>query len=259
MLNNETHSIGFRLASIFYGIMITSLCGCSGAVGGSRASSSPLFDEMNIVSIPAEANVRRYDQCHASVSFNGVPRLMSSVEIDQIKKSSGIGRFVGGHIYEMGNYSEGAVCGCYNTDVALENTNNYDLEKKFAGIAEGKSSRTFQISIFKKEPEKKYVDFQHSFLTEFGEISEKIRSIYSGNCQFMAMTWARAMHDDGNSASRFLSSVSKPQAPSNPPSAVSQLSGDAVQRLRSLKNLLDQKFITSAEYEVKRKAILDDL
>jgi hypothetical protein len=35
------------------------------------------------------------------------------------------------------------------------------------------------------------------------------------------------------------------------------VTGSAADRLRSLKDLFDQKLITQAEYEQKRKAILD--
>lgn len=259
MKNKHRPSINIPITHIYLSILSLSLASCVATTGNSRVSSVPLFDEVSIAANPSTSSVQRYDHCNTRVTFTGTARLMSSPEIDAIKKSSGATKFISGHIYETGTYSEGAVCGCFDLDIALENTNNADIERRFGETASNKSSKNMQLSIFKKNPNKKYVDMQHSYLTEFGEIFEKIRTVYTGKCQFMALTWARASFDDAISASRFLSSIDNLQSPSPLPSAASQPSGDAAQRLRSLKNLLDQKLIVPSEYEARRKAILDGL
>jgi hypothetical protein len=194
-------------------------------------------------------------QCEYAVTFSGKPsQVAASSEYVQMKYISPTAK---------GNArSEEANCRC-RSNATPSNITRVQSTEGFGGLIKKMDHNILNSSFVETSPLGKFAEFESIAPSVGGDHISRARFYYGKKCFFILEVLAPRADDDPSRAFAFLNStrLNSPRnltVPNSLPSAnPTPQTNDAASRLKALKQLLDQKLITPAEYDAKRQSIID--
>jgi hypothetical protein len=215
------------------------------------AASGPLNQ-----SSARDGNVVRFEKCGVALSFAGVPR-------ETTRGANVRGEFAAdiestdNFEYEnaSGTYYEAAVCRCFKSTVPANST-RWQATETITNELKQRDIAVSATSWDEQNPLGKSLHYEASTPHPRGKILIVGRWLYLPRCTFQVFSGSNEKDgfDRGKAFLRTTRAITQlPQTP------VSPSSGRTAERLQELQQLRDRNLISPAEFEQKRKAILDAL
>lgn len=215
-----------------------------------RAGNSPIFPSASSTRAPSSAVSWSSERCGYSVLFGGE----TSADTANVQNAE----FSEARKFANDTLGESASCVCYSKDVNLSNSTTFQIDLWAKETADRLNFYKYETSYSDGVKGEKIFDQSSMSKSPFGDVILRARRYLAENCYFSLIATHLADGDQGREALRFIASAKRKQ-PLQTAAPLPVVSSDVSQRLQSLKTLFDQKLISPAEYETKRKAIIDGL
>jgi hypothetical protein len=219
-------------------------------------TSTPSYTESIFPAIstsrPTNSQDWKLDRCGYTVTFSGKPVDFTN-DVPQVNLSYDYSLK-----YAEAEYEEVAECGCPKKATAIpsnitKSQSNYFLSQ----FMKERDYKLIKAAYLEKSPQGKIAEFEAQSPSMLGELVARGRIYYGSECITSLMVTMLRTDVEVPRAFAFMNSPRKPSPlTSSPPTAPSV---DASSRLKALKDLLDQKLVTPAEYDAKRRAIIDGM
>lgn len=235
------------------------LTSCVGASGIPQARSTPLFPMTSSLPAPRLADTWTSSTCGYSATFTELPRSPRKDELPaEIIPDFEV---MGARLFQDQQKMELAVCACpLKSNIHPSNSTKFQLEQIDLQRSIRSSAYKYENSVAEGQGGVKIWDYSESSPSAIGNVIFRGRNYLTDSCIFVVATSDLVNKEDPQAAYRFIASARSLSVPAQSLGSTSlPVPADVAQRLRALKNLSDQQLITPAQYEAKRKTIVDGL
>jgi hypothetical protein len=218
---------------------------------GKPATLFPVALGASSIANGQDANTGR---CEYSVTFSGAPTETSK---NVVEDSSSNYKY--SQTYQADKYEEVFSCSCF--DKAGLTPSNITKSQSYFNTEKSLSQADYKIvnSLFTEtSPLGKVAEYEALSQSVWGELVLRLRIYYRQQCLLAVGSAHVRGNADTSRAIAFLNSVRK-AVPQQVVPSIAPNGTDASSRLQGLKQLLDQKLITPAEYGAKRQSIIDGM
>ena len=245
------YSFSWLRAAVCLPILLT---GCAAPIDVVSADA-PLFPMTSNETDPPSATTWISNRCGYSVRFSAPPQ---KVDLQAGANESFAEVMSNGDL----NFNETASCHCWsnNLNPKIESVGQFEGNIR-PGLKKFDANLT-AISRFsggKLYNDDNIIEYIADGRGQQGSYIARNRYFSNEICRFGVTRISLSTDLDSKNAYRFLASAQNLKASTPAINSPARASGDATERLRTLKNLFDQKLITPTEYEAKRRTILDSM